>query len=105
LLGRRIESRAAGLNHFTLLLAASDRETGQDLTQQLHGSVDRLEDRDGETFAFVKHLHDRFGVIVATSDSHAGEYFRSATEYTAPPDIAARQHKMRSMMNEVTDAI
>src|SRR6478752_7001466 len=31
LLGRRIESRAAGLNHFTFLLAARDRETGEDI--------------------------------------------------------------------------
>jgi alpha-galactosidase len=105
LLGRRIESRAAGLNHFTLLLAATDRDTSEDVTPQLHGAVDRLADHDGETFAFVKHLHDRFGVVVATSDSHAGEYFRSATEYTEPPDIAARQHAMRSMIDEVVDAI
>ena len=105
LLGRRIESRAAGLNHFTLLLAATDRDTGEDVTSQLHGAVDRLEDHDGETFAFVKHLHDRFGVVVATSDSHAGEYFRAATEYAEPPDIAARQHAMRSMIDEVVDSI
>ena len=50
--------------------------TGDDVTPQLHDAVDGLEDGDGETFAFVKHLHDRFGAVVATSDSHAGEYFR-----------------------------
>jgi alpha-galactosidase len=105
LLGRRIDSRAAGLNHFTFLLEAWDRATGEDVTVQLHDAVDGLEDDDGETFAFVKHLHDRFGAIVATSDSHAGEYFRAATEYTAPLDIAARQHAMRSMIDEVVDAI
>ncbi len=105
LLGRRIETRAAGLNHFTFLLEAWDRETREDLTQPLHDAVDRLADGDGETFAFVKHLHDRFGAIVATSDSHAGEYFRSATEFAEPLDIAARQHKMRSMISEVIDAI
>jgi alpha-galactosidase len=105
LLGRRIQSRAAGLNHFTFLLEAWDRESGDDLTAQLHEAVARLEDGDGETFAFVKHLHDRFGAVVATSDSHAGEYFRSATEYTEPLDIAARQNATRSMINEVIDAI
>jgi len=105
LLGRRIDTRAAGLNHFTFLLEAWDRKTGADVTPQLHEAVDRLADDDGETFAFVKHLHERFGAIVATSDSHAGEYFRSATEYTEPPDIAARQQKMRSMIDEVIDAI
>jgi alpha-galactosidase len=105
LLGRRIDSRAAGLNHFTFLLEAWDRATGEDVTPQLHAAVDGLEDDDGETFAFVKHLHNRFGAIVATSDSHAGEYFRSATEYTQPLDIAARQHAMRSMIDEVVDSI
>ena len=105
LLDRRIETRAAGLNHFTFLLAAWDRKTGADVTDDLHGAVDRLEDHDGETFAFVKHLHDRFGAIVATSDSHAGEYFRSATEYAQPPDIAGRQNAFRAMIDEVIDAI
>ncbi|MDQ1383462.1 MAG: hypothetical protein QOG65_841 [Actinomycetota bacterium] len=105
LLGRRIESRAAGLNHFTFLLEAWDGRTGADVTSQLHDAVNGLEDGDGETFAFVKHLHDRFGAIVATSDSHAGEYFRSATEYAEPLDIAGRQRALRSMIDEVVDAI
>jgi alpha-galactosidase len=105
LIGRRIETRAAGLNHFTFLLEAWDRKTGEDLTPHLHDAVDRLEDGDGETYAFVKHLHERFGAVVATSDSHAGEYFRTATEYTQPLDIAQRQHAMRSMIDEVCDAI
>ncbi len=105
LLGRRIETRAAGLNHFTFLLAAWDRETGEDVTGQMHDAVGNLKDGDGETYAFVKHLHDRFGAIVATSDSHAGEYFRSATEFTAPLDIVARQQGMRSMIDDVIDTI
>lgn len=105
LLGRRIETRAAGLNHFTFLLEAWDRETGADLTAELHDAVDRLEDGDDETYAFVKHLHDRYGAIVATSDSHAGEYFRAATEYAAPLDIAGRQYAMRSLIDDVVDSI
>lgn len=105
LLGRRIDTRAAGLNHFTFLIEAWDRKTGEDVTAQMHDAVDGLEDGDGETFAFVKHLHDRFGAIVATSDSHAGEYFRTATEYARPLDIAARQHRMRSMIDDVIDTI
>ena len=105
LLGRRIESRAAGLNHFTFLLQAWDRDTREDITGPLNDAVDDLEDGDDETYAFVKHLHDRFGAVVATSDSHAGEYFRSATEYTQPPDFARRQRAMRVMIAEVIDAI
>jgi alpha-galactosidase len=105
LLGRRVDTRAAGLNHFTLLLEAWDRETGDDVTPQLHAAVDELANGGDETFDFVKHLHDRYGAIVATSDSHAGEYFRAATEFATPLDIAARQAKMRSMIGEVIDVI
>lgn len=105
LLGRRVDTRAAGLNHFTILLEAWDRATHEDLTPQLHAAVSALENGDGETFDFVKHLHDRFDAVVATSDSHAGEYFRDATEFAAPLDIAARQIKMRSMIGEVIDVI
>jgi alpha-galactosidase len=105
LLGRPIETRAAGLNHFTLLLAARDLETGDDLTPELHAAVDRLEDGDGETYRFVKHLHDRFDAVVATSDSHVGEYFRFASEHVEPLDIAERQNSMRAMIDEVIRAI
>jgi alpha-galactosidase len=105
LLGRRVDTRAAGLNHFTILLEAWDRATHEDVTPQLHAAVSALENGDGETFDFVKHLHDRFDAVVATSDSHAGEYFRDATEFAAPLDIAARQIKMRSMIGEVIDVI
>jgi alpha-galactosidase len=105
LLGRKIETRAAGLNHFTLLLEAWDRDTREDLTPEMHSAVERLDDGDGETYAFIKHLHERFGTVVATSDSHAGEYFRSATEYAAPLDIAGRQNEFRALITKVVDAI
>jgi alpha-galactosidase len=105
LLGRRIETRAAGLNHFTFLLEAWDKKTGEDLTPQMHDAVDDLEDGEGETFAFVKHLHERFGAIVATTDSHAGEYFRAATEYTPALDIVGRQVEFRAMIDDVIDKI
>jgi alpha-galactosidase len=105
LIGRPIETRAAGLNHFTFLLEAWDKKTGDDLTPQLHDAVDNLEDGEGETYAFVKHLHDRFGAIVATTDSHAGEYFRSATEYTPALDIVGRQVEFRAMIDDVVDKI
>jgi alpha-galactosidase len=43
--------------------------------------------------------------VVATSDSHAGEYFRNATEFVEPPDIAGRQNDFRVMIGEIVDAI
>jgi len=105
LLGRPIECRAAGRNHLTALVAARDAVTGADVTADLHAAVDALRDEEGETYAFVRYLHDRFGVVIATSDSHAGEYYREATEHATPKDFLGRQLKMRAMIDGVRDAI
>ena len=105
LLGRTIECRAAGLNHLTALVAARDATTGEDVTAELHRAVTALDDRDGETYAFVRYLHDRFGVVIATSDSHAGEYYREAVEHAAPKDFLARQVRLRKVVDGAADAI
>jgi alpha-galactosidase len=105
LLGREIECRAAGLNHLTALVAARDATTGHDVTPDLHQAVERLCDGDGETFAFVRYLHDRFGVVISTSDSHAGEYYREAVEHAPPKDFLTRQKKLRHLVDGVADAI
>jgi alpha-galactosidase len=105
LLGREIECRAAGLNHLTALVEANDAETGADVTGELHHAVDRLCDGEGETFSFVQYLHNAFGVVIATSDSHAGEYYREAVEHAAPKDFLARQQRMRTMVDDVADRI
>jgi len=105
LLGRPIDCRAAGLNHLTALVAASDATTGADVTDELHAAVDALRDGDGETYSFVRYLHDRFGVVIATSDSHAGEYYREAVEYAPPKDFLGRQVKMRELVDGVRDSI
>ena len=105
LLGRRIECRAAGLNHLTALVTARDATTGDDVTHEMHDAVDRLENHDDETYAFVRHLHDEFGVVIATSDSHAGEYYRDAVEHATPKDFTTRQVKMRKLVDDVADAI
>ena len=104
-LARPIECRAAGLNHLTALVAARDATTGADVTADLHAAVRGLRDDDGETYSFVGYLHDRFGVVVATSDSHAGEYYREAVEHASPKDFIARQTKMRKFVDGVADAI
>jgi alpha-galactosidase len=105
LLGRRIECRAAGLNHLTALLAARDAETGEDVTGDLHTAVDQLQDSDDATYAFVRHLHEDVGVVVATSDSHAGEYYREAPEYAPPKDFLARQRQLRRFVDRIADSI
>ena len=105
LLDRTIQCRAAGLNHLTALVEASDAHNGDDLTADLHRAVDDLTDGDGETFSFVRYLHDAFGVVIATSDSHAGEYYREAVEHAAPKDFLARQQGMRKMVDGIADKI
>ena len=105
LVGRPIVCRAAGLNHLTALVEAADPETGEDVTGELHGAVESLRDGGGETFAFVRYLHRAFGVVIATSDSHAGEYYREAVEHTSPKDFLARQQKMRGTVDRVADKI
>jgi len=105
LLGRPIECRAAGLNHLTALVAARDTTSGADVTADLHAAVDGLRDDESETYAFVRYLHDRFGVVIATSDSHAGEYYREAVEHAPAKDFLARQTQLRKLVDGVADSI
>jgi alpha-galactosidase len=105
LLDRDIEVRAAGLNHLTALVTAHDAQSGCDLTAEMHGAVDRLTDDDGDTFDFVRYLHDKVGVVIATSDSHAGEYYREAIEHAAPKEFVTRQAGMRKLMDDIADSI
>ncbi|HEY1741366.1 MAG TPA: hypothetical protein VGI86_21815 [Acidimicrobiia bacterium] len=101
LMGRPIECRAAGLNHLTALVTARDTDTGDDVTAELHDAVDKLEDGDGETYGFVRYLHDRFGTVIATSDSHAGEYYAEAIEHAQPHDFVQSQGELRDVMDKV----
>jgi alpha-galactosidase len=105
LIGRDVECRAAGLNHLTALVDAHETGTGRDVTDELHAAVDRLTEDDGDTFEFVQYLHEKVGVVIATSDSHAGEYYREAVEHAAPHDFVASQADLRSLMDNVADAI
>jgi alpha-galactosidase len=106
LMGGDIECRAAGLNHLTALVTAREIETGRDVTAELHAAVDRLaEDDEGDTFDFVRYLHEKVGVVIATSDSHAGEYYREAVEHAAPKDFIASQAGLRKLMDDVADSI
>ena len=75
------------------------------MTGELHDAVEALRDDDGETYSFVRYLHERFGVVIATSDSHAGEYYREAVEHAPPKDFLTRQVKLRRMVDDVADAI
>jgi alpha-galactosidase len=105
LIGSPIECRAAGLNHLTALVDARDPATGADLTEKLHGAVASLEDDHEETYGFIRYLHDRFGVVIATSDSHAGEYYAEAVEHAQPKDFVASQGDLRRIMDDVADGI
>lgn len=99
--------RAAGLNHFTWLLEATD-EDGRDVTDELPllDALDKVAAESvQETYGLVRYLYERFGTMVATSDSHVGEYFPFAHEHVAPLDVEGRQVRMRAFVDSVASAL
>jgi len=99
--------RAAGLNHITWLLEVGDTTTGEDLTPKLGDALEAMiaGNTDDDTYELVRFLHDRFGTVVATSDSHVGEYFPFAHEHVAPIDVEARQKRRSGLVETVVDHI
>ncbi len=53
----------------------------------------------------MRYLHDKVGVVIGTSDSHAGEYYREAVEHAAPKDFVSSQSDMRKLMDDVAGSI
>ena len=81
---RAIEDRlhlvAAGLNHFSFILALRDRETGADLVPLFR---ERLAAMPASFEPMSRRLYDTFGLFCATGDGHAGEYVGFAADTAA----------------------
>lgn len=78
---RALEERyhlvAAGLNHFTFILAMRDRLTGEDLYPRFRERVAHMP----PSFELMsRRLMDAFGLFCATGDGHAGEYVGFAAD-------------------------
>lgn len=102
----RVQWRAAGLNHITWLLGAADRATGDDLTHRIRPALDRvLAGHEGFRHRLVAYLADRFGRVVATTDTHVGEYLAYAGEHLAATDFWAEQADMRTTFERLVEGV
>lgn len=72
-----IELHAAGVNHFTWVLALRSRTDGRDLLPELPA---RLAALPANERPLCRLLFERFGVFPTTGDTHVGEYLRWAAE-------------------------
>lgn len=68
---------AGGLNHFSFLLEAHDRTTGQDLYSEIRAKAPAYFEGKPERGLF-RLLFERFGYLPITTDSHMGEYIQWA---------------------------
>ncbi len=114
----RYSIRAAGINHFSWILAVRDLESGEDVAPLVR---QRLSELPATFEPLTRRLSDVFGLIPVQSDTHISEYvpYASRPEGWAEYDIqlydfawakARRQrhlHAVRSMANGATtvDAI
>ncbi len=71
--------RAGGLNHFSILLEASYRDSGKDAYEEIRSMVPEYFGKTSERGLFMK-LFDYFGYVPITTDSHLGEYIPWAQE-------------------------
>lgn len=84
-LDKKIDIKAAGLNHFTFVYDMRDRETGEDLYPVFR---ERLAAMPPDFEPLSRRLMDAFGLFPATGDGHAGEYVSFAwetSEMKGPP--------------------
>jgi alpha-galactosidase len=69
-----IDVKAAGLNHFTWMLAINRRSTGEDLYPLVHEKIDE----NASNFPLIRELYHKFGLLANPSDDHVGEYLSFA---------------------------
>ncbi|MDI7277609.1 MAG: alpha-glucosidase/alpha-galactosidase, partial [Anaerolineae bacterium] len=76
-LQKKLDIKAAGLNHFTFMYDIRDRETAEDLYPEFRR---RIADAPADYEPLSRRLMDAFGYFPATGDGHAGEYVSFAYE-------------------------
>ncbi|MDD4311626.1 MAG: hypothetical protein PHW41_04010 [Eubacteriales bacterium] len=74
-----LKIRAGGLNHFSILLEASYRDSGKDAYPEIREKVPEYFGKTSERGLFMK-LFQYFGYVPITTDSHLGEYVSWAQE-------------------------
>jgi alpha-galactosidase len=78
----RYSIRAAGINHFSWILAVHDLETGEEVTELVR---ERLTELPPSFEPLTRRLADLFGLIPVQSDTHISEY----VSFTSHPDAWA----------------
>ncbi|MEP7187588.1 MAG: alpha-glucosidase/alpha-galactosidase [Roseiflexaceae bacterium] len=79
-LGRRIDIKAAGLNHMTFVYELRDAETGADLYPEF---LQRLPEMPPSFRPLARQITDSFGLFPSLGDGHMGEYISFAWETSA----------------------
>ena len=79
----RYSIRAAGINHFSWILAIHDLDTGDDVSQLVR---ERLAELPPSFEPLTRRLADVFGLIPVQSDTHVSEYL----PFTSHPDSWAK---------------
>ena len=95
---------AAGLNHFTWMLAINHAHTGEDLYPAFREQLGRMPP-DFEPLS--RELYDVFGLFPAAGDDHVGEYVGHAWQHvgTTGYDWDWYHEKVRQVRAEVDSAI
>jgi len=109
----RYSIRAAGINHFSWMLAVHDLDTGEEVSELVR---ERLVELPPSFEPLTRRLTDLFGLVPVQSDTHISEY----VPFTSTPDSWAKygiqlydfawaserrrvhEHALRSMADGVT---
>ncbi len=86
-----IDAHAAGLNHFTWMVAMTDTRDGSDLLPELRRH--RLAEEDQP---LGRLLAERFGLVPAIDDDHIGEYLPWAADMIGTAGYDFERHDRRS---------
>lgn len=82
-----IDPLAAGLNHFTWVLAMRRASTGEDLYPQFRAAMEEVDTSEAGAASYrwnirlCRFLMDTFGLWPSPSDDHVGEYLAYAWEF------------------------
>ncbi len=103
-LHRKLDIRAAGLNHFTFMYDIRDNETGEDLYPEFRR---RIVGMPADFQPFSRRMLDAFGLFPASGDDHAGEYvsFAYETSTMAGYDFAGSARHDRELNEKLRKAI
>jgi alpha-galactosidase len=105
LLPRKVDIKAAGLNHMTFVYAMRDPNTGEDLYPEF---LRRLQGMPAEFRPLARQITNAFGLFPTLGDGHMGEYLSYAWETSSLKGYdfagsAARAEQLRAKITQAAD--